>query len=107
MCCNSLEECQVPLRQALTVAESTFALIAAVIVVLAIIWLIVRYLVIKEIIPEPTFIALDAVGEESVYCFFLAHAKGGWAVAVGTLSVQVAIFALFLSAASFDSELVI
>jgi len=103
MCCNSLEECNVPLRQRFDPWLSTMILLAAVFAALCVGWGVTRILTTKRVLPEPGYSALEAAGEESVYFFFLSDRKWGWLVTVATLFVQVAIFGLFLSAASFDN----
>ena len=103
MCCNSLEECNIPVRQKFQPYQSTFILLASVFAVLCVAWGVSRVLTTKRILPEPDYNALEAAGEESVYFFFLSDSKGGWLVTSATLFVQVAIFGLFLSAASFDN----
>ena len=103
MCCNSLEECNIPVRQKFQPYQSTFILLASVFAVLCVAWGVSRVLTTKRILPEPDYNALEAAGEESVYFFFLSDSKGGWLVTIATLFVQIAIFALFLNAASFDN----
>ena len=103
MCCNSLEECNVPVRQQFPPWLSTITLLASVFAALCVIWWLTRVLAAKRVLPEPEYNALEAAGEESVYFFFLSDSKVGWLVTIATLVVQILIFALFLNAASFDN----
>lgn len=103
MCCNALEECNVPLRQRFPPWLSTMILLICCFAGLCVVWWIIRILTTKRILSEPGYSAFESAGEESVYFFFLADSKVGWLVTVATLFVQIAIFGLFLSAASFDN----
>ena len=100
---NSLEECNVPLRQPFTPVESTVILLVTVFAGLCIAWVVSRMLTAKRIFKEPKHNAFEAAGEESVYFFFLSDSWGAWSVVIATLFVQIAIFGLFLNAASFDN----
>ena len=103
MCCNALEECNEPLRQRFPPWLSTMILLICVFAGLCVVWWVIRVLTTKRILSEPGYSAIESAGEESVYFFFLADSKVGWLVTVATLFVQIAIFGLFLSAASFDN----
>ena len=46
--------------------------------------------------------ALDAIGDDSVYQFFLGKTLWGWAVALLVITAQVAILALFVKTAEID-----
>ena len=46
--------------------------------------------------------ALDAIGDDSVYQFFLGKTLPGWAVALLVIAAQVAILALFVKGAEID-----
>lgn len=104
MCCNSLEECQEPHRQNYTAAEATGILVVAVFGAIYVAWIVVRFLVSKKILKESNSFAKKAAGNESVYSFFLSKSPLGWLIAGGTILIQVLVFALFLSAASFEND---
>ena len=104
MCCNSLEECQEPHRRKYTAAEATGILVVGVFAAICAGWLVVRFLVSKKILKESNSFAKKAAGDESVYSFFLSKSPSGWLIAVGTILIQVLVFALFLSAASFEND---
>jgi len=104
MCCNSLEECQVPHRRQFTALEATGILVAGAFAAICVAWLIVRYLVLNKILRESESFAAKAAGAESVYSFFLSNQRRGWLIACGTITIQVLVFSLFLSAASFDND---
>ena len=108
MCCNSLDECQVPVKQALDNFGGwvmAFIVAAVVIAVLAGAGVLIAFLVRKNVLSPSNTNARCACGEESVYSFVLTNSWTGWLVALGTITIQVAIFALFLNASIFDNEL--
>lgn len=106
MCCNAMEECQVP------VANSDFSgwvsalLIAAYVLAFQIVTgFIVHFLVKKNVMRPSKTSARSACGDDSVYQFVLSHSVPAWIIMIATILIQLAIFALFLNASIFDSEI--
>ena len=107
-CCNTLEECQEPTKQSLDKFGGggiSFIITAFVTATLGISSALIMFLVRRNISSPSKANARSACGEESVYSFVLTKSHAAWLVAFGTIAIQVAIFALFLDASQFDSEL--
>ena len=104
MCCNSLEECQEPLRSKYDGMKAAGIVIAGVIACLAFIWIILRMLAKKNVFTPPDASANRAAGENSVYSFILARRKSGWVITVSTIMIQVLVFGLFLQASDFSND---
>jgi hypothetical protein len=108
MCCNSLEECQEPIKQSFDDFGgwvSALILTAIVIAALGVSGALIMFLVRRNILSPSKTNARNACGEESVYSFVLTNSYAAWLVAFGTIAIQMAIFALFLNASMFNSEL--
>ena len=108
MCCNSLEECQIPVSQKFDKFNGwvlALGIIAVITAVLGVSGFFIRFLVQRNILSPSKTNALNACGEESVYSFVLTRSYAGWIVTTGTLVIQIAIFALFLNASQFDNEI--
>lgn len=46
--------------------------------------------------------ALDTIGSDSVYMFFLSNSWPGWGFALGTMAAQIGILYIFVEGAEFD-----
>lgn len=103
MCCNSLEECQEPLRPKVSGWPAAGLLAGGVCAGLLVFWVFLRVLVQHKIVCAPHSLAHLAAGEESVYSFLLARSVTGWWVAMATVAVQILLFGIFLRASDFDN----
>lgn len=108
MCCNSLEECQVPVKGTFDSFNGwIIALIISAIVVAILILSgsLIHFLVKRNKLRPSKTNARNACGDESVYSFVLTKSYAAWIIAFVTIFIQIAIFALFLNASIFDHEL--
>lgn len=108
MCCNAMEECQVPVEQAFDKYNGwvlALGIIAVITGALAVSGMLIWCLVKRNTLSPSKTSARIACGEESVYSFVLTKSYAGWIVTFGTLFIQVAIFALFLNASQFGNEI--
>jgi len=108
MCCNSLDECQEPVRQLMDNFNGwviAFIITAFVTAALALTGLCIKILVRKSIVAPSKTNAKSACGEESVYSFVLTNSYAGWMVVILAILIQVSIFALFINASLFGNEL--
>lgn len=108
MCCNSLEECQVPVDPSfggyngwVIALIITAIVLAALLVAGTLIYALVQQ---NKLAPSKTN-ARGACGDESVYSFVITNSYAAWILVIITIFIQIAIFALFLNASNFDSEI--
>jgi len=106
MCCNSQQECDV------TSATKRFGMWAAVLMgsVFGFLCLVVVASWLQKEGLYQCFSsksdAYDAVGKDSVYCFFLSNSITAWLLAIVVLGAQVICFSVYIDGASlvFDSD---
>ena len=109
MCCNSFEECQVPVNTGaqLKGAGSTIAILifTSVLGFLTVYGAAVCFLARKlEWFPLSHTVAREACGDESVYSFVLSDSVISWLIAFGAVFIQAATYSLFINASLFSSD---
>lgn len=107
MCCNSLEECQVPITSSLDRFDGYVLslIIASFVIALLIVYgAIVKILVRRKVFSPSKTNARSACGEGSVYSFVLTKSYIAWTIAFLAVLIQVSIFALFINASQFNNE---